>query len=58
VPDDGSPNDLLITLSNIYSHNASAIFFVLENPAAAHENYDQNKWLLKKLVDGFPKPYR
>jgi len=53
VPDDENAGGVRISMSNIYSHNARAILFVFENPAAAHENYDQNTWLLKKLVRGY-----
>jgi hypothetical protein len=54
VPDDGNTNNV-VSLSNIYSHNAWVIPFLLENPESAHDNYYYNKWLIKKLVRGYGK---
>jgi hypothetical protein len=49
--------------ANIYSHNAWAIPWLVENPDPAHTAYDANGWLLDRLVRGFwsdkpcfPKP--
>jgi len=54
VPDD--PEDegqVKVVVSNIYSHNAWAIPFLFEHPGNAHTDYDQNQWLIKRLVRGF-----
>ncbi|MGP8235828.1 MAG: hypothetical protein ACLQVW_10500, partial [Limisphaerales bacterium] len=53
IPDDGDGTNVTITVGNIYPHNTGAILFVFANPAAAHDNYDINEWLLKKLVYGY-----
>jgi len=53
VPDDNNSGDVKVTVSNIYAHNAWSILFLFENPEAAHDNYDQNSWLIKKLVRGY-----
>jgi hypothetical protein len=55
VPDEDS-SEVKVIASNIYSHNAWAIPFLFENPEAAHDNYDENSWLVKKLVHGFGPP--
>jgi hypothetical protein len=52
-PDEGDSGGVKITVSNIYAHNAWSILFLFENPESAHDNYDQNSWLVKKLVRGY-----
>jgi hypothetical protein len=53
IPDDGDGTNVTITVGNIYAHNTGAILCVFANPEAAHDNYDLNEWLLKKLVYGY-----
>jgi hypothetical protein len=53
IPDQEDGTNVTITVGNIYTHNTGAILFVFANPAAAHDNYDLNEWLLKKLVYGY-----
>lgn len=55
IPDGGNEGDVTITVGNIYSHNTGAILCIFAYPEAAHDNYDQNKWLLRKLVFGYPR---
>ena len=54
MPEDVNGGGVTITVGNIYSHNTGAILFVFANPEAAHDNYDQNEWLLRSLVFGYP----
>jgi hypothetical protein len=53
VPDDGNSGDIVIRVSNIYTHNAWVVPWLVENPEAAHDNYDLNSWLIKQLVRGY-----
>lgn len=38
---------------NIYSHNAWSIPWLFENPLPAHTGYEDNGWLMDRLVRGF-----
>jgi hypothetical protein len=68
IPSAGS---IGVEAANIYSHNvwlnnnfafniwrgfpSIGIPFFLESPVSAHIDYDRNRWLVKKLVNGFNK---
>jgi hypothetical protein len=53
VPDDASVETVHVNLSNIYSHNAWGVPFLFEYPVSAHNDYQKNQWLVKKLIKGF-----
>jgi hypothetical protein len=53
VPANDVTNQVRIVVSNIYKYNASAFLGVFEHPLWAHTHYDQNSWLVKRLVRGF-----
>jgi hypothetical protein len=71
IPSAGS---IRVEAANIYSHNvwlnnnfafniwrgfpSIGIPFFLESPVSAHIDYDRNRWLAKKLVNGFNKKRR
>jgi hypothetical protein len=53
VPDEATNSEIKISLANIYAHNAWGIPWIAENPESAHDNYQENDWLIRQLVRGF-----
>jgi hypothetical protein len=51
------PNIGTVNVVNLYVQNAPHLFWVFESPTGAHDNYAQNKQVLRVMFSNTPRPH-